>query len=125
MIMDIAESKDFLIKLVDLNLDRHISTHKRLAVMRYMKTYIYRMADCEVDEAVKEGKRALKLGEDRDLLAPDLAYKFNQASKGYDNWMAKHGRQQPRTREEKEKATRRLRVWADAGFPGAAGKRMK
>lgn len=123
--MDIAESKDFLIGLVDLSLDRHISIHKRLAVMRYMKTYIYRMAKCEVDEAVKEGKRALELGKDRDWLARDLAYKLNQSSEGYDNWMAKHGRQQPRTREERAQTARRLTAWADAGFPGATGKRMK
>lgn len=123
--MDIAEAKDFLMHAVDVSLDRNISTHKRLAIMRYMKTYIYRMANYEVEKAIEEAKKAVNLGEGVDKLAPDLAYKLNQASEGYDNWMAKHGRQQPQTREEREKAGRRFTEWADAGFPGAVGKRMK
>jgi len=123
--MDIAEGKDFLIRAVDVSLDMNISIHKRLAIMRYMKTYIYRMANYEVEKATEEVKKAIKLGEGVDKLAPDLAYKLNQASEGYDNWMAKHGRQPPQTREERERAVRRFREWSDAGFPGAVGKGMK
>ena len=107
MTMDFNRARDLLMEAVEMKLGK-MPIHKRLSVLRYMKTYIRFMADFEVDEAIR-------LDEGKGKLSPELEYKLEQASKGYDNWMAKHNRV-VRTREEKAEAGRRLTEWADAGF---------
>lgn len=77
--------RDLLILCVDTELPKRFTVHKRLAIMRYMKTYIRAMATYELEEFARLAKAGIS-----DL--PDaVAFKVNQASKGYDAFMARRG----------------------------------
>ena len=82
----IEQARDLLILTVDVAIPKDFPMEKRLAVMRYMKTYIRAMADYEIDEFFK------LRGDSKDDLPPDVAFKLKQASGGYDDWMVKRGR---------------------------------
>jgi len=60
---------------------RDFTTAKRLAVERYMRTLLRALtrAELELDLKVCQGSQSLD---------PDLAFKVNQASKGYDRYMS-------------------------------------
>lgn len=101
----IDEAKDLLMMQVHIAI-QHMPMHKQLAVLRYMKTYISRMADYEVDEAVS-------IKEPDGKLSPSIQFKLEQAIKGYDNWMRKYGRSIPKTLQEKEQEQERFRAGLD------------
>ena len=61
------------------------STAKRLAVSRYMRTFIKTLARGELE-------MALKFCDADQSLNSDLAFKFNQASMGYDRFIYRRGR---------------------------------
>lgn len=83
-ITDTNSPKEFLIAAISLVTNK-FPIRKRLAVTRYMKTYIYRMSGYEIAETIERIKAGRRT---------DLDYKLEQASKGYDKWMIKHGRQE-------------------------------
>ena len=60
-------------------------TPKKLAVERYMRTVLRSLTRIELELACKFCKTARSL-------QPDLAFKVDQASKGYDRFMAKRGK---------------------------------
>ena len=55
--------------------------NKRSAVERYMRTFLRRLTKNELEAA-------LRIFHKRGILHPDITYKINQASEGYDNHMA-------------------------------------
>lgn len=55
--------------------------NKRFAVERYMRTFLRRLTKNELEAA-------LRIFHKRGILHPDITYKINQASEGYDNHMA-------------------------------------
>ena len=55
--------------------------HKRFAVERYMRTFLRRLTKGELNAAIR-------VFHTRGFLHPDITYKINQASEGYDNHMA-------------------------------------
>lgn len=60
-------------------------TAKRLAVERYMRTVLRSLTRIELESACKVCEATLSL-------EPDLAFKLNQASKGYDRYMSRRGK---------------------------------
>ncbi len=60
---------------------RKFSKAKRLAVERYMRTFLRALTRGELD-------LALKMCDGGQCLDPDLAFKVNQASTGYDRYMS-------------------------------------
>jgi len=60
---------------------RDFTTAKRLAVERYMRTLLRALTRAELE-------LALKVCQGSQSLDPDLAFKINQASKGYDRYMS-------------------------------------
>jgi len=60
---------------------RDFTTAKRLAVERYMRTLLRALTRAELE-------LALKVCQGSQSLDPDLAFKVNQASKGYDRYMS-------------------------------------
>lgn len=60
---------------------RDFTTAKRLAVERYMRTLLRALTKAELE-------LALKVCQGSQSLDPDLAFKVNQASKGYDRYMS-------------------------------------
>ena len=58
--------------------------HKRFAVERYMRTFLRRLTKNELEAALRIFYR-------RGILHPDITYKINQASEGYDNFIRKRG----------------------------------
>jgi hypothetical protein len=58
--------------------------NKRFAVERYMRTFLRRLTKIELQAAVRVFHK-------RGILHPDITYKINQASEGYDNFMWKRG----------------------------------
>jgi len=101
--MDIARAKDIILEGIEVKIGE-MSIHKRLAVLRYMKSYVFRMADFEVEEAIS-------IDEGKGKLSPELEFKISQASDGYDTWMSKHGRKYAAvlTPEQKKKQSANLK----------------
>ena len=66
-----------------LNLDA--DTGKRLALERYMRTYLRALTMPELEFE-------LKYAEGNNELSPTIQFKIEQASKGYDAFMARHGK---------------------------------
>ncbi len=60
---------------------RDFTTAKRLAVERYMRTLLRALTRAELE-------LTLKVCQGSQSLDPDLAFKVNQASKGYDRYMS-------------------------------------
>ena len=58
--------------------------NKRFAVERYMRTFLRRLTKNELEAALRIFHR-------RGILHPDITYKINQASEGYDNFIRKRG----------------------------------
>jgi len=58
--------------------------NKRFAVERYMRTFLRRLTKNELEAALRIFYR-------RGILHPDITYKINQASEGYDNFIRKRG----------------------------------
>lgn len=58
--------------------------NKRFAVERYMRTFLRRLTKNELEAALRVFYR-------RGILHPDIIYKINQASEGYDNFIRKRG----------------------------------
>ena len=54
--------------------------NKRFAVERYMRTFLRRLTKIELRAAVRVFNK-------RGILHPDITYKINQASEGYDNYV--------------------------------------
>jgi len=105
--MDISEAKDVILQEIEVKLGK-MSIHKRLAVLRYMKRYVLNMADFEVEEAIRLNGNEL---------SPELEFKVKQATKGYETWMAKHGRVVPMTPDEiKAKEAETKKVFADLDY---------
>ena len=63
---------------------REFSTAKMLAVERYMRTYIRALTRGELE-------MALNACDASQSLDPDLAFKFNQTSMGYDRYVYRRG----------------------------------
>ncbi len=61
----------------------NFSKAKRLAVERYMRTFLRALTRGELD-------LALKICDEAQRLDPDLAFKVNQASTGYDRYMSRN-----------------------------------
>jgi len=68
----------FPVKL--LILERFYSDNKRLAVERYMRTFLGALTTGEL-------KAYLNLLKSRNIMQADIVNKINQASKGYDNYV--------------------------------------
>ena len=60
-------------------------TAKRLATERYMRTFLRSLTKIEVQLAAEHCKVT-------GSLEPDLAFKLDQASRGYDRYMSRRGK---------------------------------
>lgn len=58
--------------------------NKRFAVERYMRTFLRRLTKMELQAAIW-------VFNNKGILHPDIDYKMNQASEGYDKFMQKRG----------------------------------
>lgn len=61
---------------------------KRQAVGRYMRTYLRALT-------LPELEFELKFADANGFVSPDIGFKINQASKGYDRFMARRGVKSP------------------------------
>ena len=78
--MDVEELRSFLMVYVSRE-TRKFSTAKRLAVERYMRTFLRALTKSELEIT-------FKVCHGTGSLDPDLAFKLNQASQGYDRYMS-------------------------------------
>jgi len=64
---------------------RRFSRPKKQAVDRYMRTFLRALTRFELEMAIR-------FHETNGFLDPDLAFKIDQASKGYDRYMSRRSR---------------------------------
>ena len=76
------ETLELLFAQVRIHMPTNISTGKRLAIERYMRTYLRALLDSELEFE-------LKYVYANGTISPDLEYKIDQAAKGYDWFMSK------------------------------------
>lgn len=73
-----------LMQYVQMETDK-FPVKKRFAADRYMRTFLRRLTKRELEAAIWVFHK-------RGILHPDITYKINQASEGYDNYMAHKGK---------------------------------
>jgi len=82
MVDERNENLEQLFTYVRIHMPRGISTGKRLAIERYMRTYLKALLDSEL-------KFEIGYFNANGTLSPDLEFKIDQAAKGYDWFMSK------------------------------------
>jgi len=82
MVDERNDTLELLFTYVRIHMPGGISTGKRLAIERYMRTYLKALLDSEL-------KFELGYFNVNGTVSPDLEYKISQAAKGYDWFMSK------------------------------------
>ena len=82
MVDERNDTLELLFTHVRMHIPTGIGTGKRLAIEKYMRTYLRALFDSELKF---ELQHVLTNG----TISPDLEYKIDQAAKGYDWFMSK------------------------------------